>query len=177
MMTRFIRTAFISSFLFFLSFSVQAQGFGEDVRIEGYSTGIGVRTGTEAGLTLKQFISQRSALEAILSSSLVSSRTNKGLNAALLYELHNYIGYSDRFLWFIGAGGHIGLYNEEGNRTFFSRSEDSFLSLGLDAIGGVEYKIPIIPITLGLDVKPSIDLKGRTEKGFLDAALSGRFVF
>jgi hypothetical protein len=166
-------------FLALFSLDAQAQTigrFGEDVRIGGYSTGIGIRGGSEAGLSLKQFISQRSAIEAIVSTSLLTSRTNKGLSATLLYERHQSLADVQGLLWFYGAGGHIGLYNTEGNRTLFSRDGDGFVSLGLDAILGIEYKIPPVPITIGVDVKPSVGLRG-TPTGFFDAAFTGRFVF
>jgi hypothetical protein len=179
-MKKLLSITFAFVFLALFSLDAQAQGtigrFGEDVRIGGYSTGIGIRGGSEAGLSLKQFISQRSALEAIISTSLLTDRTNKGLSATLLWERHQTIGDIQGFLWFFGAGGHVGFYNTEGNRTIFSRSGDGFVSVGLDAILGAEYKIPPVPITIGVDVKPSIGLRG-TPTGFFDAAVTARFVF
>lgn len=179
-MKKIIHISLAFAFLALFSIDTQAQStigrFGEDVRIGGYSTGIGIRGGSEAGLTLKQFISQRSALEAIVSTSLLTSRINKGLAATLLWERHQRIGDIQGFLWFFGAGAHIGLYNSEGNNSVFSRDGDGFVSAGLDAIVGAEYKIPPVPITIGADVKPSIDLRGRST-GFFDAAFTGRFVF
>jgi hypothetical protein len=179
-MKKLFRASLALVFLALFSLETQAQRvgrFGEDVRIGGYSTGIGFRTGTEAGLTLKQFISQRSALEAIVSTALFSSRVNRGLSATLLWERHQQIGDIQGFLWFFGAGGHVGLYHTEGNRTLFSRDNDGFVGLGLDGIVGAEYKIPPVPITIGVDVKPSVDLRGRVRGQFLDAAFSARFVF
>jgi hypothetical protein len=169
--------------VFFALFSFEAKAqrvprFGEDVlNIAPYSTGIGFRTGTEAGLTVKQFIGQRSALEAIISTALFSSQVTRGLNATLLWERHQQIGDIRGFLWFFGAGGHLGLYNTEGNRTIFSRDNDGFVSFGLDGIVGAEYKIPPVPITIGVDIKPSVDLRGKVTGQFLDAAFSARFVF
>ena len=53
------------------------------INAQDYKTGIGVRAGFNQGLTVKQFISQKSALEFLLATRW------RGFEITGLYEIHN----------------------------------------------------------------------------------------
>ncbi len=64
----------------------------------------------QTGLTVKHFISQRSALEGLLSTRW------RGFEITGLYEVHNNAFDVERLNWYFGGGGHIGFWN--GDNTY-----------------------------------------------------------
>ncbi|MBD3637524.1 MAG: hypothetical protein HUJ25_09240 [Crocinitomicaceae bacterium] len=126
------------------------------VNKKSYSTAIGLRAGGTSGLTIKQFLGQRSALEGILGV------WGHGFSATLLYENHvNAFGVPG-FSWYFGAGGHAAFHS--GHYVYYHRDfryeyyEPGAFGLGVDGIVGLEYKIPPIPMAISLDVKPFIEV-------------------
>jgi hypothetical protein len=53
---------------------------------------------------------------------------------------------------------------------------DKIFSAGIDAILGVEYKVPIAPLTLGIDVNPFLDLLNPGPE-HLDFSVAIRYIF
>ncbi len=118
-----------------------------------YHTAIGIRAGETSGLTIKQFIGQKNALEGILGV------WHHGLSATLLYERHAQAFDISGLNWYFGAGGHVSAstshtdyYHHRGDRHYYYHS--SSVGLGVDGIFGMEYKIPNAPMAVSLDVKP-----------------------
>lgn len=115
---------------------------------QGYKTGFGLRTGTSFGVSIKHFISKPGAVEAILDIDVVSQDEMK-IKASGYYEYHFDVNVDGLSLFAGGgasAGVHIaGLYSKQ------------FL-VSFDAIGGVEYKFPNVPIALSADWNPRIQL-------------------
>lgn len=149
-----------------------------------YNTGIGLRAGhAESGLTVKHFINNGAAIEGILSSGWYYG----GSRITGLYEMQKPLG--SNFSWFWGVGGHIGMYRERywyrgdcKNGTYEYKGtvyncDGSRVIVGIDGIIGLEYKFEQIPFTIGLDLKPSIDIIGWGRSNFTDAAFSFRYVF
>jgi len=136
---------------------------------QDYKTGIGLRGGLYSGLTVKHFISQKVALEG-----LVSTRWS-GLEVTGLYEVHKQAFDVERLNWYYGGGAHIGFYN--GNNTTWGSAGTSYTVLGVDGILGIEYNFKEIPINLGLDWKPSFNIIGYSHFFGDGAALSIRYIF
>jgi len=136
---------------------------------QSYNTGLGLRLGNSNGVTVKHFISNQSALEGI-----VSSRWG-GFNVTGLYEWHNQIGDVDNFYWFIGGGGHFGVWDGDDNPWFDDR--DDHTVIGVDGIIGMEYTLKDAPINFGLDWKPSINIVEHNGFWGDEFGLSARFVF
>lgn len=125
---------------------------------KGYSssggTSIGVRLGNEQGLTLKHHLGGGAAIEGILAARSWSS------NLTVLYHFfHNPTGIAPGLDWFIGAGGHIWLYNTR-NRNFDSRYYNGTAGIGIDGAIGMQYNFPTAPLNMSLDWKPSMNLYG-----------------
>ena len=81
-------------FLFILSPTIQGQD---------YKTGIGFRGGTQNGLTIKQFVGEKSALEGIFATRW------EGFYAIGLYERVGSYLQVPGFMWVYGVGAHVGI--------------------------------------------------------------------
>jgi hypothetical protein len=139
------------------------------VNAQDYKTGIGLRGGLYNGLTIKHFISQSSAIEG-----LISTRWS-GFELTGLYEIHNQAFDVERLNWYYGAGAHIASYN--GNNTSWGNAGTSYLIIGIDGILGIEYNFKEIPINIGLDWKPALNIIGYSHFFGDGGALSIRYIF
>ena len=162
--------AFVLALSLLLTFPSQAQS------ITGYNTAIGFRGGLASGLTVKRFINDEAALEGILSSSF----RYRGTAFTVLYEKHASFFNVEGLNWYYGFGGHYGRF---WGRDYFidnTRKRARYLTekvtgIGIDGVAGLEYYIGQIPFTIGLDVKPYVNLNGGG--GNWDTALNLRYVF
>lgn len=156
--------------------------FGANAQYYKHSSGI--RTGYTSALTYKRFYTNEQALE------LMVSGRNDGLQVTGLYEFSKplNLAFNDMFYVYYGVGAHVGYEMFSGrhfdpNTTppepayFFDRQ--SYFTMGINTILGVEYRWLAIPLTIGLDVKPyfqSIAMRyGQTR--FWDVGLSAKYVF
>ena len=150
-----------------------------------YTTAIGIRFGGyESGLSIKHFISSSAAIEGIISTGW----RYHGTRITGLYELHKAIDGAPGLSFFYGVGAHIGFYNKsywyngkcDGGRYEYKGQwydcDGNRATVGIDGILGLEYHFTEIPFTLGLDIKPSIDLIGRGSH-IGDGALTIRYHF
>jgi len=136
---------------------------------QDYNTGIGFRGGFSNGLTVKHFVSSKDALEGILTSRW------HGFNITGLYEIHNQAFDTPGLKWYYGFGGHIGFWDGHYNPWFHNSS--TYTVIGVDGIIGMEYSFDEVPINLGLDWKPGLNLIGYTGFWADELALSVRFIF
>jgi hypothetical protein len=113
-------------------------GLSPLVWAQKYRTAVGVRVGkTDFGFTAQQKILERTTLEGIVGMGMREGR------GTLLIEQHFPI-VGKGFNYYLGAGGHVGTLKEYGN--FY----------GLNAIAGVEMKLPLFPLVASVDVKPAV---------------------
>ncbi len=106
-----------------------------------YKTAAGVRIGSEDfGLTVQQKILEKTTVEGLL---LFGPRQ---VTATVLGERH-FPMLGQRLNYYVGGGVHGGHLKDYG--TIY----------GLDAIGGIEYKINGLPILISGDIKPAFHLK------------------
>ena len=136
---------------------------------QDYNTGIGIRGGWYNGLTVKHFLSEKAAIEGILSSRW------SGFEITGLYEIHNQAFDVARLNWYYGGGAHIGFYN--GDNTNWGTRGTKYTVLGIDGILGIEYNFQEIPINIGIDWKPSFNLVGYSHFWPDGGALSIRYIF
>ncbi|MGD0342621.1 MAG: hypothetical protein ABSA76_13035 [Bacteroidales bacterium] len=131
---------------------------------QDYKTGIGLRLGLYNGLTVKHFINQKDALEGLLSTRW------SGFEITGLYEVHNQAFNVERLNWYYGGGANVGFYGS-------SYPGGSVTVVGLDGILGLEYNFKQVPVNLGLDWKPEINLIGYSHFFGDGLALSIRYIF
>jgi hypothetical protein len=120
------------------------------------STGSSYRTALgfkfwPGGITIKHFVRTNRALEGI------GYFWGHGFRFTGLYEVHGDINGARGLKWYVGPGAHIGMYNDywaHGNHIH----NDGDVSLGVDGVLGLDYKINGAPINLSLDFQPSFDI-------------------
>ena len=134
-----------------------------------YKTGIGFRGGFSQGLTLKHFVSNRTAFEGLLLTRW------SGFGLIGLYEIHNQAFDVDHLNWYYGFGAHLGFWN--GDYTYWGNPGTSYTVFGLDGIIGIEYSFAEAPINIGLDWKPAVNLVGYPGFWADGGAISIRFIF
>lgn len=129
-----------------------------------YSTSAGIRFGGfNSGITVKHFINDQDAVEGILgigSGSFVVTG---------FYQRHADAFEIDGLKWFYGLGAHVGGVSQNANT-------NGGLMLGADAILGLEWIIPELPISLTADLHPRLELLNGSLLG-IEPALSIRYTF
>ncbi len=138
---------------------------------QDYGTGIGLRGGFSSGLTVKHFISQKNALEGILSTRW------RGFDITGLYEIHNQAFDTDRLNWYFGFGAHLGFWDGDYTYTRWGEVGRNYIIIGIDGILGIEYNFREAPINIGIDWKPAFNIIGYTGFWGDGGALSIRYIF
>jgi hypothetical protein len=137
-----------------------------------YLTGIGARLGTSNGLTVIRYFAPR----ARGAGDLIIAHEFNGWCGTLLYEEH----FSNHNInielanvgFFLGAGGHAGIFPVGGNE---NKQGKNFAG-GVDFIAGAEWKLPHVPLLLSVDIKPYYDINV-TQRDILDYCISLRYLF
>jgi hypothetical protein len=114
--------------------------------------GIGVRASPDGGgISAKFFFNENLAVETMVNGSAGNYHDNgTSFTVIGLLEYH-FILPDPSWRIILGGGMHFGSWNRYGD------AHVSAISVfGLDAIAGVEYIIPSIPIGVSLDVKPAM---------------------
>lgn len=138
-------------------------------KAQDYKTAIGLRGGGPSGLTVKHFIGGNAALEGILGAGF------GGVEIVGLYEIHANAFDVPRLNWYYGGGAHVGGYNG-GRRYRGYYYADNYIGIGVDGVVGIEYNIADIPINIGVDLQPRLNLVSRL--GFwVNGGLSVRYYF
>ena len=143
--------------------------FSMNAKAQDYNTGIGFRGGLSNGLTIKHFTSTDAAIEGI-----VAFRWG-GYHITGLYEKHQVAFDTEGLNFFYGAGGHIGMWDADGNPWFNEGTNHTVI--GVDGIIGLEYAFDEIPFSISADWKPAFNIVGDTGFWGDEAALSVRFTF
>lgn len=138
------------------------------VKGQSYTSAFGMRIGVPFGISAKHFVTHSIALEGIL-----SSRYNSILLTGLV-EFQYPISQSNTLSWYIGGGAHLGILNSI--YTPWPNDRDKYTVVGIDAILGLEYTIPRFPLSLALDMKPTIHIIGDRSFIFDEGALAIRYV-
>ena len=123
-----------------------------------YSTAIGLRLGGTSGITVKHQFMDRFYGEAILGTF------SNGFSLTGLAEKMAPIVNAEGLYFYYGGGAHVAVYN--GREVFYGRfgrdvryHDNNQVALGIDLIGGLEYKLPNdIPIAISMDIKPFIEI-------------------
>lgn len=143
-------------------------------------TGVGIRLGTDPGITVKHFVRENGAIEGILHTGY------RGLMVTGLYEWHTPISSAPGLKFYAGLGAHLGMFDHY-SRYYYYRHGNHYhydvieghrgVSIGPDGIIGLEYDFSEIPLNLGLDIKPALDFHGDHVHTYVDGALSVRVLF
>jgi len=137
---------------------------------QNYSTAAGLRLGYFTGVTIKHFVTGNNAIEG-----MASVRWG-GFAVTGLYEWQKPIRGAANLDYFLGLGGHIGVWGD--HYYWYEENRDgAFAIIGLDFIAGLEYTFPQVPFNVGLDWKPAFNLVGDSHWWGDGLALSIRYIF
>ena len=151
-----------------------------------YHTSAGLRVGPyESGISVKHFTRKNHGVEGTLTSGWF----HRGARVTGLRITQKALG-NDGFFWYWGVGGHVGRYDKrywngdtdicnDGRYESYGKlynCNGSRTVAGVDGMAGIEHHFADAPFTISLDVRPSIDLVGRS-RNYGDAAVSLRYAF
>ena len=135
-------------------YSVQSQSFERQ---------LGVRLGTMSGITGKVIKDNKTAIEGTLGFR------KGGVQLYTLLEMYKMLDKSTNQSWFLyfGGGAHFGYINgynrvrRWSNSTGYYWEEEraSGVVFGLDAVMGLEYKLPVTPLAFFFEFKPMAELQ------------------
>ena len=132
---------FIFSLLLLLAWTGKAQD---------YKTGLGIKAGMAPGISAKHFYTTNGALEGILTTRW------GGVNLTGLAEFHLPAFDTQGMSFYYGGGIHVGVWDS--GKALDEPATGHKLNLGIDAIVGLEYAFSDIPLSLGLDWKPALNI-------------------
>jgi hypothetical protein len=155
------RSAICIIFLILLAFTAKAQD---------YHTGLGLRASMAPGISVKHFFTTNMAGEGILTVRW------GGFNATGLAEWHLPVFDTEGFYFFYGGGAHLGVW-DTGRDYYGSTIDGTRVFLGVDGIIGLEYAFLDIPLSIGLDWKPGMNIISDFGLFFDDLAVSLRYLF
>ena len=119
------------------------------------STSIGVRVAAGGLFSAKHFLNHEYALEGIF-----SARWN-GVGLHALIQKYQSIEDQANLYGYYGGGLHLGLH---GRNNVINPADETnkgvFLNLGIDIVGGIEYRLDSAPIVFSLDYMPSFYFTG-----------------
>ncbi|MBK7427858.1 MAG: hypothetical protein IPI60_12930 [Saprospiraceae bacterium] len=144
-----------SSFLLlcFYSLSLSAQN---------YKAAVGIRLGTEVGITGQFRIGERSTLEGMLQTSFRYPSSQ----FSVLYERH-YPIITKGLNMYLGVGPHIGWYAPP-------ETSQTDIKFGISPIAGAE--LTLGKLNFSWDMKPTINLVGGYRILELETAISVRYI-
>lgn len=128
---------------------------------QGYQKSLGLRGGLSSGLEYRYYINDENSYKLLLSTR------DRGLQLHAMKEFHRYdlFYFSEQLVFLFGAGIHTGyqtwdvVHLVDFNKLWFS-THSAFIA-GVDGLAGLEYVLYEIPVSLGVEVKPYLDLFGR----------------
>lgn len=167
----------LRSILLALLLGTSLSGFSQH-----YLKSAGFRMGHTTGISYQKFVERNQAVDL-----MVSGRHN-GLQFNTLYKWYSpaQLDFDDKFFIYYGVGGHVGFerlvpYYLEFQPPLleFDIRRQSYFTMGVDVILGIEYRMLIAPLTISFDVKPYFNYIGfeHLDGKFWDSALSVKYVF
>ncbi len=165
--------------LILLLFCLGITGLGYS---QHYLKSAGFRLGHTPGITYQKFVERTQAVE------LMVSGRHGGVQFNTLYKWHTpaRFDFDDKFVLYYGVGGHFGFerffnFNLEFNQPYpeYNLRRQSFFTMGVDVIFGIEYRMLVAPLTIGFDIKPYINYIGfqSLDGRFWDSAITIKYVF
>ncbi len=162
-------------FLILALFSFAAHG----LFAQGFTQALGIRAGwVSPGIEYRYYTSDVHSLKALLTIR------DRGLQLAALTEFYQYdlFPFSYQLIFFYGAGIHVGFESWDDPQIIddqrFNSVRSSFLA-GIDGLIGLEYIFYEAPVKIGIEMRPFIDVFGRTGFNVVlpDIAFTVKYLF
>ncbi len=134
---------------------VMAFFFSSGVSAQGYQSAAGLRASYGGLLSYKHKLNTQYFAEGILGFRW------GGVEITALIERSQPAFDNENMFWYFGGGMHLGLHGRDNTiNPPDMANEQTYINLGADLIGGIEYVFPQIPLTASLDYKPSFHFTG-----------------
>ncbi|MBY0480477.1 MAG: hypothetical protein K2Q21_03905 [Chitinophagaceae bacterium] len=138
-------------FLFFCLLTGVFAASAQQNNGSSYTTALGLKMYPGA-LSVKHFFAPGKAVEGLAFIS------QDGFRITGLYEIHNSLGSVEGLKWYIGGGGHMGIWSDRWKTQYPDRNANA--SIGVDGVLGLDYKIKGAPINVSFDWQPSFNFIG-----------------
>ncbi|HET6556897.1 MAG TPA: hypothetical protein VFG54_06250 [Prolixibacteraceae bacterium] len=134
---------------------------------QGANRAVGIRGGLSSGFEYRVFSEEQGSYKVLLSTR------KDGLQLTGLKEFHrpNVFDAGPEVSFIYGVGAHVGFeswyvdrYHPNAPYDWWSAKRTGVIA-GLDALAGLEYTIPTLPLVAGIEAKPYFNLFG---KNFFD---------
>lgn len=129
---------------------------------QGANRAVGIRGGVSSGFEYRVFSEEQSSYKVLLSTR------KDGLQLTGLKEFHqpNVFDAGPEVSFIYGVGAHVGFeswyvdrYHPYAPYDFWAAKRTGVIA-GLDALAALEYTIPSLPLTVGIEAKPYFNLFG-----------------
>ena len=156
--------------LFILSFPLFASA-------QVFDRALGIRGGVTSGFEYRIYTDDANSYKFLLG-------TNNGLRIHGFKEFHRYdlFTFTDQLIFFYGAGIHGGYENWDEyyvkDNISWHENHTAFV-MGLDGLVGLEYMFYEVPLSIGLEAKPFLDIFGQHMFHFepFDIAFTLKYLF
>jgi hypothetical protein len=116
-----------------------------------YTTAVGLKMYPGA-LSVKHFIANDRAVEGLAFIS------QDGFRLTGLYQVYNDLGSVEGLKWYVGGGAHLGIWSDHWKTQYPDRNGG--VSIGVDGVLGLDYKIKGAPLDVSFDWQPSFNFIG-----------------
>jgi len=147
-LTRFITTI---SFLL-ITYLANSQANTEPYT-SPYKKAIGIKLNPGA-ISYRSFYTRNKAAEGIGFVSL------DGFQLTILNEKYTPFANAENLTWYIGYGGHFNLWSERYKLN--NPAKKAGVSVGVDGMLGLDYKLKNTPLNLSVDIQPSFNFVGES---------------
>jgi len=150
-----------------------------------YKNSAGLRLGKTDGVTYKRFLADNGAVEFMLGFG----GYEKGMQIYTTYQWHYQIPakFTDNLYLYYGVGGHVGYIRPNSNRDYYvndstvvsEEEKQTYYTIGVDGVIGLEYRIFTVPMTVSMEVKPYFEYYGLryTQFRFWDFGFTVKYIF
>ncbi|WP_297088571.1 hypothetical protein [uncultured Draconibacterium sp.] len=125
-----------------------------------FNKAVGIRGGLSSGFEYRFYTDDANSYKFLLATR------DDGIQLHAFKEFHQYdlFAFSEQLSLFYGLGVHFGYeqwdkYYVQNNTSWYE--ERTALLAGVDALVGVEYLFYEVPLSVGFEVKPYVDVLGR----------------
>lgn len=144
---------------------------------QSFERQLGVRLGTTPGINAKVVLNKKTAIQGILGFR------KGGVQLYTLLEAYKLLDKNRNRAWYMyfGGGGHIGYINGYNRIRRWSNTSGYYWEeerasgpvFGIDAIMGVEYNLPVVPLSLFVEFKPMVEFQSfnKVRTNFWDSAI------
>jgi hypothetical protein len=173
----FLKVVKMKQALILLMLTITLASFGQDRR-----NAVGLRGGATWGITYDYIHNESSGF-----MGMVSFR-EKGMQVTGLLKFYRpaFERLTDRFWWYFGVGAHVGYHKWEEfyyyyySHYYYYREVTKYAPvMGLDGLIGIEFRMDILPITVGIEYMPYFELLGKDyfKMHFFDFGFALKYTF